>query len=102
MKAIDDYVLKLKPFTYSVGEAKDGGTLRGIASLCTAIKDVGKNLLRPIGCRDRPERAFLRNVARHSAVTPAGTETGDEVLRPIRGGCHQHAHGEVAMDVDAQ
>ena len=30
---IDDYVLKIKPFTYSVGEAQDDGTLRGLARL---------------------------------------------------------------------
>jgi len=35
MKAIpqEDYVLKNKPFTYSVGEAQDGGTLSGLAKL---------------------------------------------------------------------
>src|ERR1700683_918069 len=33
MKALDDYVLRTKPFTYSVGEAQDGGTLRGLAKL---------------------------------------------------------------------
>ena len=31
MKAQDDYVLRTKPFTYSVGEAQDDGTLRGLA-----------------------------------------------------------------------
>jgi hypothetical protein len=30
MKAQDDYVLRTKPFTYSVGEAQDDGTLRGL------------------------------------------------------------------------
>src|SRR6202046_2136461 len=33
MKALDDYLLRTKPFTYSVGEAQDGGTLRGLAKL---------------------------------------------------------------------
>src|SRR5581483_10308635 len=33
MKTQDDYVSRIKPFTYSVGEAQDGGTLRGLAKL---------------------------------------------------------------------
>jgi carboxypeptidase family protein len=33
MKAPDDYYLKIKPFTYSVGESQDGNTLKGIAKL---------------------------------------------------------------------
>ena len=33
MKAPEDYVLKMKPFTYSVGETDDGGTLTAIAKL---------------------------------------------------------------------
>jgi anaerobic magnesium-protoporphyrin IX monomethyl ester cyclase len=33
MKAQDDYVAKMKPFNYTVGEAEDGDTLKGIARL---------------------------------------------------------------------
>ncbi len=33
MKTLDAYDVRLKPFDYYVGEAKDGGTLRGIAKL---------------------------------------------------------------------
>jgi TonB family protein len=33
MKAPVDFELKLRPFTYSVGEARDGGTLKGVAKL---------------------------------------------------------------------
>ncbi len=33
MRAPQDYVVRIKPFTYSVGEAADGGTLKGVAKL---------------------------------------------------------------------
>jgi TonB family protein len=33
MKAPHDYINQKKPFTYSVGEAEDGGTLKGVAKL---------------------------------------------------------------------
>jgi len=33
MKAPSDYVLKMKPFAYRVGEAEDGGKLRGVAKV---------------------------------------------------------------------
>ena len=50
MKTLEDYTLKIKPFTYSVGEGNDGGTLSGLAKL----------------------------VAHNSGVTPAGAKAGDE------------------------
>ncbi len=81
MKAIpqEDYVLKNKPFTYSVGEAQDGGTLSGLAKASVwRPKDVDTDLCGQSGCGERPKRSFVRNVAHHSAVTPAGAEAGDE------------------------
>src|SRR3984957_382125 len=33
MRTLDNYALKNKPFAYSVGEAEDGGTLKGVAKL---------------------------------------------------------------------
>jgi TonB family protein len=52
------------------------------------------------GCGEQPERAFVRNVSHHSAVTPASAEAGDESSSALSfGGASQHVHGDVAMDV---
>jgi TonB family protein len=101
MKAPDDYVLKMKPFTYSVGEADDGGTLRGIAKLV-------------YGDQKKWVRIFEanRDVVTNPNVLPYGTsltipashqplpKLETKLLPPYPSeAASQHVHGEVAMDV---
>jgi TonB family protein len=101
MKAPDDYVLKMKPFTYSVGEADGGGTLRGIAKLV-------------FGDQKKWVRIFEanRDVVTNPNVLPYGTsltipashqplpKLETKVLPPYPSeAASQHVHGEVAIDV---
>jgi TonB family protein len=101
MKAPDDYVLRIKPFTYNVGEAQDGGTLKGIAKLVygdqkmwiriyAANRDVvanpdvlsfGMSLIIPVSEQPTPK-----------------LETKVLPLYPTEA-ASQHLHGDVAMDV---
>ena len=101
MKAPEDYVVRTKPFTYSVGESRDGSTLKGIAKLVygdqrkwvqiyAANRDVvadpnalsfGTSLTIPIS---------------HQPVPKLETK----VLPPYPPeAASQHVHGDVAMDV---
>jgi TonB family protein len=101
MKAPNDYVLKMKPFTYSVGEADDGGTLKGVAKLVygdrkrwiqifEANRDVvndpnavGYGVLLTIPSSHQPTPKLETKVLPTYPAEAAG----------------QHVHGEVAMDV---
>jgi TonB family protein len=40
MRVTTDYVAKMKPFNYTVGEAEDGGTLKGVAKLVYGDKNM--------------------------------------------------------------
>ena len=101
MKAPDDYVAKKKPFTYSVGEANDRGTLRGIAKLV-------------YGDQKRWVWIFEanRDVVTNPDALPNGTsltiptshqpspKLEAKVLPPYPSeAASQRVHGEVAMDV---
>lgn len=101
MKAPDDYFHKIKPFTYSVGEALDGGTLKGVAKLVygdrkkwiqifEANRDVvndpnvvGYGLQLTIPASHQPTPKLEKKVL---PTYPAEA-------------ANQHVHGEVAMDV---
>ena len=100
MKAQVDYVLKTKPFTYSVGEAEDGGTLRGLAKLVYGDKKMWIQIY-----------AANRDVVNDPNVLPYGmslsipshhstpkVETRVIPSYPAEA-VSKHVHGEVAMDV---
>jgi TonB family protein len=101
MKAPVEYVVRMKPFTYSVGEAADGGTLRGIAKLVYS---------------DQKKWVWIfeanRDVVTNPNVLPYGTsltipashqplpKLETKLLPPYPSeAASQHVHGEVAMDV---
>jgi len=103
MKAIpqEDYALKNKPFTYNVGEAQDGGTLRGLAKLVYGDKKMWIQIY-----------AANRDVVRDPNALPYGMsltiprshqpapklETKVLPSYPSEAAT-QHVHGDVAMDV---
>lgn len=101
MRAPDDYLLKTKPFTYSVGEAKDGGTLKGIARLVyddqkkwVQIYEANRDVLNdlnalPYGMSLTIPRSHQPTPKLESKVLP---------LYPSEA-TSQHVHGEVAMEV---
>jgi len=101
MKAIDDYALKLKPFTYSVGEAKDGGTLRGIAKLVYGDQKMWVKIFaanRDV-VTDPNALSYGTSLAIPQSHQPA-PKLETRVLPPYPAeAASQHAHGEVAMDV---
>jgi len=101
MKALDDYVLKIKPFTYSVGEADDGGTLRGIAKLVYGNQKKWVRIFEanPDVVADPNALSYgtpLTIPASHQPVPKLETK----VLPPYPPeAASQHVHGDVAMDV---
>jgi TonB family protein len=101
MKVQDDYVLKLKPFTYSIGEANDGGTLSGLAKLVYGDKKMWIQIY-----------AANRGVVNDPNVLPYGMSLTIPSSHPPSPkletkvlpsypseAASQHVHGEVAMDV---
>ena len=101
MKAPDDYFLKVKPFTYSVGEAKDGGTLKGVAKL---VYDDQKKWVQ-IFAANRDVVADPNALQYGMSLTiPASHQRlpklETKVLPPYPPeAASQHVHGEVAMDI---
>jgi TonB family protein len=103
MKAIPqtDYVLKNKPFTYSVGEANDGGTLSGLATLVYGDKKMWIQIY--AANRDVVSDP---NALRYgmSLTIPASSQRAPKVETkvlppyPVEA-ASQHVHGDVAMDV---
>lgn len=97
----DDYVLRSKPFTYSVGEAQDGGTLRGIAKL--VYGDQRKWVLIFAANRDVVADPNALSYGMSLTIPPSHQpmpKLETKVLPPYpseAGG--QHVHGDVAMDV---
>lgn len=101
MRAADDYVLKVKPFTYNVGEAEDGGTLRGIAKLVYGDKKMWVE----IWAANRDVLASPNALScgmpltippSHHAVPKLETKVLPQYPTEA---ASQHVHGEVAMDV---
>jgi anaerobic magnesium-protoporphyrin IX monomethyl ester cyclase len=98
---LDDYVLRMKPFTYSVGEAQDGGTLRGVADLVYG----NKNMWIQIYAANRSVVSGPNALYQGMLLTipppyqPAPKlETKVLPLYPSEA-ASQHVHGNVAMDV---
>jgi anaerobic magnesium-protoporphyrin IX monomethyl ester cyclase len=100
MKAPDDYALKTKPFTYSVGEALDGGTLKGVAKLVygdqkkwVQIFEANRDVVEdPNALR----YGMSLTIPRHQPEPKVETK----VLPPYpQDAASQRVHGEVAMDV---
>ena len=100
MKAPDDYTLKTKPFTYSVGEALDGGTLKGVAKLVygdqkkwVQIFEANRDV---VGDPNALHYGMSLTIPRHQPEPKLETK----ILPPYPpDAASQHVHGEVAMDV---
>jgi len=100
MRVTEDYVLKMKPFTYSVGEAQDGGTLKGIAKLVygdqkkwVQIFEANRDV---VGDPNALHYGMSLTIPRHQPEPKLETK----VLLPYPPeAASQHVHGEVAMDV---
>jgi anaerobic magnesium-protoporphyrin IX monomethyl ester cyclase len=100
MRAPDDYTLKIKPFTYSVGEAQDGGTLKGIAKLVygdqrkwVQIFEANRDV---VGDPNALHYGMSLTIPRHQPEP----KLEKKVLPPYPPeAASQHTHGEVAMDV---
>ena len=103
MRAPDDYVLKMRPFTYSVGEAQDGGTLQGIAKLVygdrkkwVQIYEANRDV---VGDGDLNALHFGMSLTIPPLHQPE-PKLEAKVLPPYPSeAASQHVHGEVAMDV---
>jgi TonB family protein len=101
MKALDDYVLRSKPFTYSVGEAKDGGTMRGVAKLVYGDKNMWTQIYAAnrnvVNVPNALSQGMLLTIPpSHQSVPKLETK----VLPPYPSeAASQHVHGDVAMDV---
>jgi TonB family protein len=101
MKALDDYVLRSKPFTYSVGEAKDGGTMRGVAKLVYGDKNMWTQIYAAnrnvVNAPNALSQGMLLTIPpSHQSVPKLETK----VLPPYPSeAASQHVHGDVAMDV---
>ena len=101
MKALDDYVLRSKPFTYSVGEAKDGGTMRGVAKLVYGDKNLWTQIYAAnrnvVNAPNALSQGMLLTIPpSHQSMPKVETK----VLPPYPSeAASQHVHGDVAMDV---
>jgi anaerobic magnesium-protoporphyrin IX monomethyl ester cyclase len=104
MKAQDDYVAKMKPFNYSVGEAEDGGTLKGIAKVVYGdrkkwVQIYEANLDVLDGNPDLSKLGYGLSLTIPSLFQPEPKlETKVLPVYPP-GAASNHVHGEVAMDV---
>jgi len=98
---IDDYFLKTKPFTYSVGEAQDGGTLSGLAKLVYGDKKMWIQIYE--ANRDVVSDPNVLPYGMTLTIPPSHQpapklETKVLPLYPSEA-ASQHVHGDVAMDV---
>jgi len=101
MKALDDYVLRTKPFNYSVGEAEDGGTLKGIAKLVYGDKRMWVKIF--AANRDVLTDPNALSYGMSLTIPPSHEATPKLETKVLPSypteAASQHAHGEVAMDV---
>ena len=101
MRSLEDYTLKIKPFTYSVGEAQDGGTLKGIAKL--VYGDQKKWVQIYAANRDVVGNPNALSYATSLTIPlshQAEPKLESKVLPPYPPeAASQHVHGDVAMDV---
>jgi TonB family protein len=104
MKAQDDYVAKMKPFNYTVGEAEDDGTLKGIAKLVygdqnmwARIYEANRDVLD--GYPNLNKLGYGLSLTIPSLFQPEPKlETKVLPVYPP-GAASKHVHGKVAMDV---
>jgi TonB family protein len=102
MKAqIEDYVLKMKPFTYNVGEANDGGTMRGVAELVYGVKKMWIQIYEANRDVVRDPNALSYGTSLTIPSSPQRVpKLETKVLPPYPPeAIGQHVHGDVAMDV---
>jgi TonB family protein len=101
MRVTEDYVLKMKPFTYSVGEAQDGGTLRGLAKLVYGDKKMWIQIY--AANRDVVSDPNGLSYGMSLTIPPShqpAPKLETKVLPPYPSeAASQHVHGDVAMDV---
>jgi anaerobic magnesium-protoporphyrin IX monomethyl ester cyclase len=104
MKAQDDYVAKMKPFNYTVGEAEDSGTLKGIAKLVYGDRKMWVHIYEANldvldGNPDLSKLGYGLSLTIPSLFLPEPRlETKVLPVYPP-GAASNHVHGEVAMDV---
>jgi periplasmic protein TonB len=104
MKAQDDYVAKMKPFNYTVGEAEDGGTLKGIAKLVYGdqkmwVRIYEANLDVLDGNPNLSKLGYGLSLTIPSLFQPEPKlETKVLPVYPPEA-ASKHVHGELAMDV---
>ena len=101
MKIQEDYVLRTKPFTYSVGEAQDGGTLRGLAKLAYGDKKMWIQIYaanRDV-VSDPNALRYGMSLTIPSSHQPAPKLETKAVPPYPSEAASQHVHGDVAMDV---
>ena len=101
MNAPEDYVARTKPFTYSVGEGKDEGTLRGLAKLVYGDKKMWIQIYE--ANRDMVTNAnalpYGITLTIPASRQPA-PKLGMKVLPAYPSeAARQHIHGEVALDL---
>jgi anaerobic magnesium-protoporphyrin IX monomethyl ester cyclase len=96
-----DYVLRIRPFTYSVGEAHDGGTLRGIAKLVYGDRKMWIQIYAAnrdvLGDFNALQNGMSLTIPPSHQPSPK-LETKVLPSYPPEA-ASQHVHGEVAMDV---
>jgi TonB family protein len=101
MKAPDDFISTAKPFTYSVGEGNDGGTLRGIAKIMygdekkwVLIYEANRDSI--VAANSIPYGTSLTIPSSHPKLPKLGTK-----ILPAypSDASSQKVHGEVAMEV---
>jgi anaerobic magnesium-protoporphyrin IX monomethyl ester cyclase len=103
MKAIPqtDYVLKNKPFTYSVGEAEDGRTLKGLAKLVYGDTKMWIQIY--AANRDVVNDPNLLAYGMSLTIPPSHQRVPKleaKVLPPYPAeAASEHVHGDVAMNV---
>jgi TonB family protein len=101
MKAQADYVLKMKPFTYSVGEAEDGGTLRGIAKLVYGDQKMWVRIFAANRDAVTDPNALSYGM---SLIIPPSHQPAPKLETKVlpeypAEAASQHVHGDVALDV---
>jgi TonB family protein len=101
MKTLDAYDVRTKPFTYYVGEGKDGGTLKGLAKLVyddqkkwVLIYEANRDLITDPNAL--PYGLSLTIPKSHQPMPKLVTKIIPDYPTEA---ASQNVHGEVAMDV---
>ncbi len=101
MKIQEDFVVRMKPFSYSVGEAQDGGTLRGLAKLMYGDTKMWTQIYaanRDVVSDPNALRYGMSLTIPPSHQPAPKLETRVLPLYPSEA-ASRHVHGDVAMDV---